>query len=213
MKVAKINPENPDPSVLKKAGKLLLHDGIIIHPTETVYGLAGLAFSEPVLRRINRLKEREETQPLSIMVNSIEMILEIIGDQQRWLENFLSEIFPAPVTVLLPRLRKMSIDFWNHFPELGFRYPAHPLSIRLVEFAEQPLVTTSANFSGEPPPTTVSEIVERLKQKVSLVLDGGETLEKVPSTIFRINPERRTIAFVRDGAVTRERIQNSFAKS
>ncbi|HFE63249.1 MAG TPA: hypothetical protein ENK14_02395, partial [Caldithrix sp.] len=166
--------------------------------------------SQPAISKINRLKQRAQSQPLSIMVNSIGKILEISGVQNEWVQNFLGKILPGAVTVLLPRRRISEHAYWNRFPLLGFRYPNHRLSTLLVSLVEQPLITTSANLSGEPPVQSVAQLPAKLVDNCSLVVDGGETRGNIASTIIQIDIEQRTISLVRPGATPWEFIENCF---
>lgn len=211
-KIVRINPDQPDEDVLRRAARILSAGGILIHPTETVYGLAALYSREDALMKTVAIKGRSPAQPFSIMVNSVRQILEISGVGETWVEAFLQELFPAAVTVLIPRLRELSINFWNQFPFLGFRYPQHILSTRLVEVVGEPLITTSANLSGEPPVHRFADLSPVLLKKADLALDGGETAEKIPSTIIKIRVAEKRIEQVREGALDWEKIQNLFAK-
>ena len=210
MKILKIDPETCRETELLPAVSLLQKEKVIIHPTETVYGIAAVYSSQPAISKINRLKQRAQSQPLSIMVNSIGKILEISGVQNEWVQNFLGKILPGAVTVLLPRRRISEHAYWNRFPLLGFRYPNHRLSILLVSLVEQPLITTSANLSGEPPVQSVAQLPAKLVDNCSLVVDGGETRGNIASTIIQIDIEQRTISLVRPGATPWEFIENCF---
>ena len=129
-----IDQHKPDPHLIDKAATVLKKRGVIIHPTETVYGLAGIYNEFTVLQRINEIKLRNLNQPFSIMVNSLEEIFGISGHSKAdWLESFLQHFLPGPLTVLIPRNKAIKPALWNQFPELGFRYPALLLCRELLQ--------------------------------------------------------------------------------
>jgi len=212
MKIHNIQSERPDPKIVEAAAAVLKQGGIILHSTETVYGLAALWDHEQALQRVARIKGRHLTQPFSIMVKSVPQIQEISGIEDARLLRFLKELLPAPVTVLLPREKKFAVDYWNQFPFMGFRLPEHALSIALVEAAGKPLITTSANISGEPPPRELNEVSENVLKAVDLILDGGRCKYQIPSTVFELYWERKEISLIRTGAYPVEEIQRILKK-
>lgn len=210
MAIVRIDPEAPRPEILRMAGEYLRKGEVVVHPTETVYGLAGQYLNEAAIGRIVQLKRRAPAHPFSIMVAGVPAILEISGWRDAWLADLLNRLLPDALTVLLPRRRELPLAYWNRFPLLGFRYPRHPLSLALIHASKSPVITTSANISGEAPPTQVSEISPIIMNKVNLVLDGGPTPLKVPSTIVQIDPEQKQMKLIRPGAVSLKRIEKEF---
>ncbi len=213
MRIETINQNNPDQQLLYNAVELLKNGKAIIHPTETVYGLAGDFSSKSALQEIMRLKSRYVTQPFSIMVNSLDQILDLMGKLPKWIEHFLNIIFPDAITVLLPRRSNVSLEYWNQFSLIGFRFPNHKISNLLVSLSNKPLITTSANLSGEPPPIEISNINKELINQVPLTLNGGITKEKIPSTIIRIDENKKKVFLVRSGAVDWKIIEKRFGES
>lgn len=213
MRIETINQNNPDQQILYTAVELLKNEKVIIHPTETVYGLVGDFLSKSALQEIMRLKSRCVTQPFSIMVNRLDQIFDLMGKLPEWIEHFLNIIFPDAITVLLSRRINLSLEYWNQFSLIGFRFPNHKISNLLVSLSKKPLVTTSANLSGEPPPIEISNINKELISQVPLTLDGGITKEKVPSTIIRIDEKKKKVFLVRSGAVDWKIIEKRFGES
>jgi L-threonylcarbamoyladenylate synthase len=207
MQILQINQDNPESQILALTSQVLLNGEVIIHPTETVYGLASVFQRTTAIKKILNIKRRPYNHPMSIMVSDIDQILEISGvTDSDWLREMLRRLLPAPLTVLLPRKKYLDSDYWDQYPNLGFRFPDHVLSRRLLEKTGEPLITTSANLSGEPAPLSVQELPPDLKQKVSIILDGGQTKEKTSSTIVEIDLVSRDIKKVRKGALSWQEI-------
>ncbi len=210
MNIVPVNPFQPEKEIVQKAGELIRSGEVVCHPTETVYGLACDYLNEKALEKVFRLKQRSSQQPFSILVSSVQAMLEIAGITENWVQEFLRAIFPDAITVLLPRRKSLSVAYWNQFEYLGFRFPNHPLSIQIVQESGCPIITTSANLTGQRPPERVRDIPEEILQGVAMTLDGGETIYKTPSTIIQIDVARRALKSVRAGAIPWKIIQNRF---
>jgi L-threonylcarbamoyladenylate synthase len=117
---------------------------------------------------------------------------------------------PGPLTVLLPRKKNLEPGFWNQFPDIGFRYPDHPVSLELIKFVGTPLITTSANVSGEPPPCQVKELPDQLLKQIPLILDGGLTEKGQPSSIIRIKTKNKRMELIRAGCIPSSELENAF---
>ncbi len=206
MKIFQINQRIPDRKILGQAAAVLNEEKILLHPTETVYGLAGIYSSEKAIKGILEIKRRSPDHPFSIMVNSVEQIIQISGVRKEGIAKFLENIFPAAITVLLRRKRSLHFSYWNQFPLIGFRYPDHPLSNQLIEKTGKPVVTTSANLTSELPPSEIDDISEQVINKADMVLDGGPTWNKIPSTIIKVEDDKN-IKLIRKGAVPWEKIE------
>ena len=206
-KLVPINVNNIDEEKIKKASDVLKNGGVIIHPTETLYGFAAVWNNENALKRIAQLKMRDIIKPFSILVNQINQILNIAGWAPDKLENLLHVIFPNPLTILLPRKKELPLHFWNQFAEIGFRFPDFRICDKLVEFAGQPLITTSANIANDPPPKTSIEVSESLINDVDLFLDGGDCPFQIPSTVMRFDPETLKIETIREGAFPHQKFE------
>lgn len=203
----RIEADNPDPQLLRKTAEYLHRSGVILHATETVYGLAARWDDETALQKVSRIKRRPAAQPYSILITDIESVLSLAGWKSAALRRLLEALFPAPLTLLLPRKRPLTPNFWNQFPEIGFRMPDHTLSRELVRQAGVPLITTSANLSGEAPPVNIAEVNREILSGVDCALDSGVCPLKAPSTVVRIDLESRNYTIVRPGAFPEQRLQ------
>lgn len=203
----RIDGEHPDPHILRKAVERLNRPGVILHATETVYGLAARWDNEAALQKVSHIKRRPPEQPYSIMIDDSEAALALSGWNSRELRRLLEALFPAPLTLLLPRKRPLEPGFWNQFPEIGFRMPDHTLSRELVRQAGAPLITTSANLSGETPPASMEEVNREILSDVDCALDSGACPLKTPSTVVKVDLENRTYAIVRPGAFPEQNLE------
>lgn len=162
---------------IKKAASIIRNGGVVIYPTETVYGIGASIFSEDALRRVFSIKKRLPDKPVSIAVSCFGMMEEVvyIGERER---GFIKKFLPGPVTVLLNKKPAVPDILTAGGDLVGIRYPDHEITIKLIELAGVPITSTSANLSGEAPPNRV----EDLKIDADYILDGGKCGGE-PSTV------------------------------
>ena len=162
---------------IRKASEIIKKNGIVIYPTETVYGIGANIFSITALEKVFSIKKRDKDKPVSVAVCDFKMMesLVYIGKKEK---RFIEKFLPGPVTVLL-RKKEIVNDMLTSGSELvGIRFPAHRTTIELIKLAGVPITSTSANFSGEAPPRSVDEI----KISADYIIDGGECRGE-PSTV------------------------------
>ena len=170
-------------SEIEKAIKVLKNGGLIVYPTETVYGIGADIFNQEAVNRIYELKGRETTKSLSIAIEKTEIgtYAEVNESVQELIENYL----PGPLTLILKKKEKVP-DWISPNPYVGIRVPENKTVQRIIqEFG--PITSTSANLSGQKEPTNCEDISKQIKNGVDYVLDEGETKYKGPSTVVKVN--------------------------
>jgi L-threonylcarbamoyladenylate synthase len=175
---------------IRKAAEIIKKNGIVIYPTETVYGIGANIFSEDALKKVFALKKRNVEKPISVAVSGFKMMNDLvyIGEKEK---RFIEKFLPGPVTVLLKKKEKVPDALTSGSELVGIRYPDHETTIELIELAGVPITSTSANISGEAPPGKVDEV----KIRADYIIDGGECKGE-PSTVVDLVNRR----IVRRGA-------------
>jgi L-threonylcarbamoyladenylate synthase len=163
--------------IIEKAVSVLMHDGMVIYPTETVYGLGADAFSDEAILKVYEAKKRPLAMPISIAVSDFDM-LGAVARTEPWMEGFLKAFLPGPVTVVLPARKSVPAILTGGTGQIGIRMPAHPLALRLIEKFDAPITATSANLHGSRDPQTPEECTIPRE----LLIDGGR-LPGIPSTV------------------------------
>jgi len=172
--------------IIEKAVSVLMHDGIVIYPTETVYGLGADAFSDEAILKVYEVKKRPLAMPISIAVSDFDM-LGAVARTEPWMEKFLKEFLPGPVTVVLPARNSVPAILTGGTGQIGIRIPAHPLALQLIEKFDAPITATSANLHGAKDPQTPEECTIPRE----LLIDGGR-LPGTPSTVVDL-PEKQIL--------------------
>ena len=188
-------------------------------PTETVYGLAADALNPEAVQRLAEIKGRPPASPLVLSVRGPEAILDYMCDWSPLARRLASRCMPGPLTLVVPCSGEASVASRLH-PEvrrwvlgeqgcIAFRVVDHPVISQLHQYLRGPLVLTSANRSGDPPPTRGDEIITQFGDALPLVLDDGPTRYGGASTVVRVIGHHYEI--LRHGAIEATAM-NDFAK-
>jgi len=181
---------------INKIYQVLNDGGLVISPTDTVYGIMGDALNENVIKKIYNVKKRDYSKPLLLLMNSYEMIkeyTEVISQQE---EKVIKEILPGPVTIILEKYDKINNLITGNSEYVGIRIPDNEELLFIINMLGRPVISTSANFSDEAVITDISMIDNELKNKIDYIEDGGE-IKNVSSTIIRFIDDELKI--IRDG--------------
>lgn len=192
---------------LKEAAEFIKAGGLVVYPTETVYGLGANPFNRIAVLKVFGAKHRPLDMPLSVAVSSLEEAdkLVFVNEAARKLAG---AFLPGPLTIILKKKARLPAELTSGTDKIGIRIPDHPVALRLIELAG-PITATSANITGQPAPTKAEEAKQQLGEDVDFVLDGGECAVKEPSTVVDITAEPKTL---RIGAVPEQDIKKVLEK-
>jgi L-threonylcarbamoyladenylate synthase len=209
MEYYKINPKNPDPVSISRTVEVLKDGGIIVYPTDTLYGL-GVDMTNPkAVNKLLHLKRRSLSSPISLMVDSINSMEEIIGTISPKKQALLKNILPGKFTVLLKNKNKEISEKehpWNHLNQekVGFRIPdyavCHELSVQL----KKPISSTSANISGQESVLNITDVISYFGNKLDLILDAGPMNSNKGSTVIDLT--KLPFLVIREGDISMEKL-------
>ena len=192
---------------VKKSITILKNDGVVAIPTETVYGLAGNAFSEKAVRRIFDLKRRPEYNPLIVHIDSIDKLKIIAKEIPKAAIDLANEFWPGPLTLILKKQDCIPDLVTSGKDTVAVRMPNHPLTLQLLKQLEFPLAAPSANPFSEISPTSASHVHKYFQDKIEIILDGGDCEKGLESTI--VGFENGVPIVYRLGALCISKIQKS----
>jgi L-threonylcarbamoyladenylate synthase len=176
--------------IIERAVSVLMHDGLIVYPTDTLYGLGADAFSEEAIEKVYEAKKRDLAKPISIAVCDFEM-LAAISRIDTPMEEFIRRFLPGPVTVVVPARKTIPGILTGGTGLIGIRIPTHDIARQVIERFDAPITATSANLSGGKDPQTPDECTV----PHDLLIDGGK-LSGTPSTVVDLT----TKTIIRRGA-------------
>lgn len=189
-RVVKVDPLRIDENVIKGAANILDRGGLVVFPTETVYGIAANLLDNRALARLKELKGRPQDKPFSIHVadkNDVEKYAtEILPRAYKVMEKF----WPGPLTLVLSAPNEKSV---------GLRMPKHDVALRLLGRVDFPVVAPSANAPGHPPATTPQAALKDLNGFVEMVIDAGPATLGVESTV--VDARSLPMKILREGYV------------
>jgi L-threonylcarbamoyladenylate synthase len=209
MRILKVNPENLRESeeAIIEAAKTMLAGGVVIFPTDTVYGLGCDATDEGAISRIFKIKKRDEKKPLAVIVRDIEMAKKVAFIETKKIERALEIIWPGAVSVILWRRYKLPESITPGLQTIGLRIPDYKLTHLLSENMGRPYVATSANIAGQPATTKLSQVLQYFEKeffKPDLILDAGDLKFCEPSTVLDLSGQKPKI--VRIGPVNKKKL-------
>ena len=185
---------------LNKAKKILEKNKIIAVPTETVYGLAGNAYSNKSVKRIYNLKKRPKKNPLIVHYYN----LDLLKKDAKYDKNFLKlykKFSPGPLTYILKKRKSSKVSKFANakLKTIAVRFPKNKVIRSLLKKLSFPLAIPSANISTGVSPTEPLDVVDEFKNKVKFILNGGKSIIGLESTVINLSNKPRIL---RPGAIS-----------
>jgi tRNA threonylcarbamoyl adenosine modification protein (Sua5/YciO/YrdC/YwlC family) len=204
-KVFHIDPENPSAEVINLAATVLRDGGIVVFPTETVYGIGAAAHSCFGPHEIFDIKVRPLEKPLPWLVEN-EDALDIYGvEVPEYAHNLAKAFWPGALSLVVKASDVVGKDFRADDDTVALRSPDHEVVMELIQASGGPIIATSANTGGMPAPGDFAEVEERILAAADVVLDGGKTAHRMASTVVDCTGPEPVI--LREGAIPAERIR------
>jgi L-threonylcarbamoyladenylate synthase len=171
-------------AAVKRAAELLRAGEVVALPTETVYGLAANALDEKAVARIFQIKGRPANNPVIVHVAGMEMAKRCVSDGSPDADKLAQAFWPGPLTLVLPRAKEIPDIVTAGGATVGVRWPSHPLIQAVIRACGFPLAAPSANLSTRISPTHAEHVRKHLGDKLSLIVDGGQSQVGIESTVL-----------------------------
>ncbi len=171
-------------AAVKRAADLLRAGELVALPTETVYGLAANAFDEKAVAKIFAAKGRPARNPIIVHVADTTLARQCVAEWPVLAEKLSAAFWPGPLTVVLPRSRKIPDVVTAGGKTVGVRWPSHPFIQAVIRECGFPLAAPSANLSNQLSPTNAEHVHKSLGTKISLIVDGGQSQIGIESTVL-----------------------------
>ncbi|WP_296806733.1 L-threonylcarbamoyladenylate synthase [uncultured Methanobrevibacter sp.] len=189
MKILKTNNSAPDENVINEAIDILANGGVIIYPTDTVYGLGANIFDNKAVRNVFKIKQRNLLKPLSILVSNTDAI-ELVARISIYQKDTIDKYLPGPYTFILNKTPIVPRVVTGGLTHVGVRVPENKIACKLASIF--PITTTSANLSNEKVLSSPEDILKQLGCDVDLVIDVGPLEAKSASTIIDLTTPQPT---------------------
>ena len=192
----------PTPASLRRAADALRRGEPVAFPTETVYGLGANALDPEAVRRVFSAKGRPGDNPLIVHVTGLQMLRGLVRSVPPAARALAKRFWPGPLTLVLPRTRRVPDVVTAGLPTVAVRVPDHPVALALIAAAGVPVAAPSANRSGRPSPTRAAHVADDFPGL--LVLDGGPAHHGLESTVVALGDPPRVL---RLGAIPFEELR------
>jgi len=191
---------------LFEASQCLKMGGLVVFPTETVYGIGANAYDENAVAKIFSAKGRPQDNPLIVHISSFEMLKEVAYiDNEELINRIVNKFWPGPLTIILRKKEKIPFVVSANLNTIGVRMPNNKVALDLIDLGGVPIAAPSANISGRPSPVNVEHVIEDLFGKVDYIIDGGNCSVGIESTIIDLSTEKPVI--LRPGIITIEMLK------
>jgi L-threonylcarbamoyladenylate synthase len=185
-------------SAVDTAARVLAAGGIVVYPTETLYGLGADSRNEAALQRLVELKGREVGKPIAVLIRDMQMVTDIAEEIPGPAADLMRRFWPGPLTIVLRARSGVSRVLTGGGDGIGVRVSSHPIAMALVCSVGRPVTAPSANPAGLRPPTRCDEARVYFGARVDYYLDGGCLPGEPASTVV---DARQALRVIRDGAV------------
>jgi tRNA threonylcarbamoyl adenosine modification protein (Sua5/YciO/YrdC/YwlC family) len=176
-----LNPQNQS-QLIDRSVSILKNGGLIVYPTDTIYGVGCDALNQEAVNKIYQVKERDDKKPMSFICPSLEQIKQF-ADLNPTQLKILEKNLPGPFTFILKASSNCPKHLQSENETVGIRMPNNQICLELTKKLGAPIITTSINESGQPPLNDPQEINKIFGNQIDLILDGGK-LEGTASTII-----------------------------
>ena len=203
--ILRVAPDDPDNGSIKKAGKVLEQNGIVIFPAACMYGVAASAVSNEAVEKVFRLKQRPKEKAILVLIPGPGSLPELAASIPPAAEKLMSAFWPGKLTLIFKARKRLSPILTAGTGKIGIRQPAHPVARALVNQAGFPLTGTSANLSGGSNAVTIDQLPLPIMEDADLILDAGRLKGGMGSTIVDITTD--PVSILREGQVSKEQVQ------
>lgn len=201
-KIISVDPRNLNNSEndIKIAAEVIKGGGLVAFPTETVYGLGGDGTNPNAARKIYSAKGRPSDNPLIIHIANPEDAEKYTYTNDTYYK-LAKRFMPGPLTIVMAAKDSIPPETRGGLSTVAVRCPSHPVARKLIELSERPIAAPSANLSGSPSPTSARHVIDDMRGRVDMIIDGGDCEIGLESTIVKIN-EDGSMVLLRPGRIT-----------
>ena len=193
--ILKVSPVDPSHQAMRFAADMLRSGGLVVFPTETVYGIAANCLSAEALAKLYSIKKNRKGKPFTVHIADRRSIKAMKCNLTEEAKALINKFWPGPLTIVLKS---------QNGDTVGFRMPRNRIALELIRLSRVPVVAPSANLSDTKPPVSAGEALKNVGGRVDLILDGGCTELGTESTVVDMSTDK--IRILRRGAISDEAI-------
>lgn len=205
--IRKLNLSEIDDRIVDEAVRVIRGGGVILYPTDTIYGLGCNAFNAQAVERVYAIKKRPYNQPVLVLIGSLIRLEDLVDEITLKAQRLLNVFWPGPVTFVFRAKSSVHNCILSEDGKIGIRLPKHELCRRLCDLSDVPVLSTSANISGMPQTGNIDILKNIFAKEVDLLIDSGNCASITVSTIVDVSGTEPVV--LRDGVISREEIESA----
>ena len=182
-----------------EAAETILEDGVIIYPTETIYGLGANALEAKTVERVYDIKKRKKSNPILVLIPDNSVLDELTLEVPEAAKTLMSKFWPGPLTIVFNAAPIVSKILTAGSGTIGIRLSSDEFCTELLGICKIPITSTSANLSGEANPNSIAMINRKVLESVDLIVDAGTLTSQTPSTVVDVTKGK--VELVREGTI------------
>jgi L-threonylcarbamoyladenylate synthase len=194
-----------EPASVEIAAQVLREGGLVVFPTDTVYGVGAAVDRPDAVARLYVAKGRPLDKPIPVLIADLDQLEKLAREVTPEVQLLAQHFWPGALTIVVPAQPWLPREIVRETGAVGLRMPDHPVALAIIRAAGGAVATTSANRSGENEACTVEEAIAALGDAVDLYIDGGRTPGGIPSTVVAF--EKSGLVVLRRGALADEVIE------
>lgn len=195
---------NLDDHHIKKAAYVIKKGGIVVFPTESFYGIGADTTNEDAVKKVFKIKKRQEDKPILILIGKKEMLYPLVEDIPYSAQKLMDRFWPGALTIVFRASKRVLPILTAGTGKIGIRMSGNRIARMLSELSEVPITGTSANVSGRPPCISAEEVIRDLKG-IDVVLDAGVLKSEFATTVIDVTEAPPKI--IRKGLIPEELIK------
>jgi L-threonylcarbamoyladenylate synthase len=200
-----------DAVAIDEAARVLREGGLVVFPTDTVYGVGAAVDRPDAVARLYVAKGRPLDRPIPVLIADLDQLERLASELNEAVWRVARRFWPGALTIVVPAQPWLPVEIVRDTGAVGLRMPDHPVALAIIRAAGGAVATTSANRSGEREACTVEEAIAALGEAVDLYVDGGRTPGGVPSTVVAL--EGGEIRVLRRGALDPALVEQALRES
>ncbi|HZQ24142.1 MAG TPA: L-threonylcarbamoyladenylate synthase [Terriglobales bacterium] len=210
--IIKINSAAPEASLVKYAAEQIRSGEVLGMPTDTFYGLAADPFNLRAVDRVYEIKSRSRHKPLSLLIESVDQAEELARPLPEEFYKLARRFWPGPLTMIVQAASRLPLKVTANTGNVALRVPSAAIPLAVVKAAAIPITATSANLSGATECTSAEQVRDQLRDRLSIIVDGGASPRDIPSTIVDLSNENNGWSIQREGAIPAQEITEFLAQ-
>jgi L-threonylcarbamoyladenylate synthase len=202
--IIRIHPEQPDRAVISKAANIICSNGIVVIPTQCLYGIGACALKDETVKKVFQLKQRPPDNPVLVLIPDSSFVNTLVSHVPETAELLMNAFWPGGLTIVYQAASDIPGSLTAGTGKIGIRMPSHPIAKALVDTLAFPISGTSANVSGRSGCSRIELLDPEIRAGADLILDAGTLIGGSGSTIIDVTVS--PIRIIREGILKKEEI-------